>query len=150
MGGGIAMTYANAGIPVLLKEVDQEALDRGLATIRKNYAATVQKGRLTQQQMDERLARIEPTLSFDRFAEADIVVEAVFEGMALKKQVFAELDRVTRPDAILASNTSTLEHRRDRLGDEPAAAGDRPPLLQPGQRDEAAGDRPRQGSPARR
>jgi 3-hydroxyacyl-CoA dehydrogenase len=108
MGGGIAMTYANAGIPVLLKEVNQEAIDRGLATIRKNYASTVQKGRLTQQEMDERLARIEPTLTFDRFAEADIVVEAVFEGMALKKQVFAELDMVTRPDAILASNTSTL------------------------------------------
>jgi 3-hydroxyacyl-CoA dehydrogenase len=108
MGGGIAMAYASAGIPVLLKEVNQEALDRGLATIRKNYASTVQKGRLTQQQMDERLARIEPTLTFDRFAEADIVVEAVFEGMALKKQVFAELDKVARPDAILASNTSTL------------------------------------------
>src|SRR4029450_5268929 len=108
MGGGIAMTYANAGIPVLLKEIDQPALDRGLATIRKNYATTVQKGKLTQEQMEERLARIEPTLSFDRFKEADIVVEAVFEGMALKKQVFAELDRVTRPDAVLASNTSSL------------------------------------------
>jgi 3-hydroxyacyl-CoA dehydrogenase len=120
MGGGIAMTYANAGIPVLLKEVDQAALDRGLATIRKNYSNTVQKGRLTQQQMEERLARIEPTLSFDRFAEADIVVEAVFENMALKKQVFAELDRVMRPDAILASNTSTLNI------DEIAAATSRP------------------------
>jgi len=120
MGGGIAMTYANAGIPVLLKEVDQAALDRGLATIKKNYASTVQKGRLTQQQMDERLARIEPTLTFDRFAEADIVVEAVFEGMALKKQVFAELDKVARPDAILASNTSTLNI------DEIASATSRP------------------------
>jgi 3-hydroxyacyl-CoA dehydrogenase len=109
MGGGIAMSYANAGIPVVLKEVTQEALDRGLATIRRNYATTVQKGRLTQQQMDERLARIQPTLTYDRFGEADIVVEAVFEGMALKKQVFAELDKVTRPDAILASNTSTLD-----------------------------------------
>jgi 3-hydroxyacyl-CoA dehydrogenase len=109
MGGGIAMTYANAGIPVLLKEVDQAALDRGLATIRKNYASTVQKGRLTPQQMDERMARIEPTITYDRFTEADIVVEAVFEGMALKKQVFAELDAKTRPDAILASNTSTLD-----------------------------------------
>ncbi len=108
MGGGIAMTYANAGIPVLLREVSQEALDRGLATIRKNYAATVQKGRLTQAQADERLARIQPTLTYDGFADADIIVEAVFEGMALKKQVFAELDRVARPDAILASNTSTL------------------------------------------
>jgi 3-hydroxyacyl-CoA dehydrogenase len=109
MGGGITMAYANAGIPVLLKEVDQPALDRGLATIKKNYAGSVQKGRLSQQQMDQRLALIQPTLAYDGFKEADVVVEAVFEGMALKKQVFAELDRVTRPDAILASNTSTLD-----------------------------------------
>jgi 3-hydroxyacyl-CoA dehydrogenase len=109
MGGGITMAYANAGIPVLLKEVDQPTLDRGLATIRKNYAGSVQKGRLSQQQMDQRLALIQPTLTYDGFQNADIVVEAVFEGMELKKQVFAELDRVTRPDAILASNTSTLD-----------------------------------------
>jgi 3-hydroxyacyl-CoA dehydrogenase len=123
MGGGIAMTYANAGIPVLLKEVNQDALDRGLATIRKNYDATVQKGRLTRQQADERLARIEPTLCYDRFAEADIMVEAVFEGMALKKLVFAELDRVARPGAILASNTSSLDI------DETASATTRPDLV---------------------
>jgi 3-hydroxyacyl-CoA dehydrogenase len=109
MGGGITMAYANAGIPVLLKEVDQPALDRGLATIRKNYAGSVQKGRLSQEQMDQRLALIRPTLTFDGFRDVDIVVEAVFEGMELKKQVFAELDRVTRPDALLASNTSTLD-----------------------------------------
>ena len=109
MGGGITMAYANAGIPVILKEIAQEALDRGFDTIRKNYAATVAKGRLTQQQMDERLARIQPTLSYDRFQEADIVVEAVFEAMALKKKTFAELERVARPDTILASNTSTLD-----------------------------------------
>ena len=109
MGRGIAMCYANAGLPVLLKETDQPALDRALEAIRKIYASTVQKGRLTKQQMDERLARIEPTLTYDRFREADIVVEAVFEGMDLKKQVFAELDRVTRHDAVLASNTSTLD-----------------------------------------
>jgi 3-hydroxyacyl-CoA dehydrogenase len=109
MGGGITMVYANAGIPVLLKEVDQPALDRGLATIKKNYAGSVQKGRLSQQQMDQRLALIQPTLTYDGFQNADIVVEAVFEGMELKKQVFAELDRVTRPDAVLASNTSTLD-----------------------------------------
>jgi 3-hydroxyacyl-CoA dehydrogenase len=109
MGGGIAMAYANAGLPVLLKEVAQEPLDRGLATIRKNYSAAVQRGRLSQAEMDQRMSRIEPTLSYDGFRNADIVVEAVFEGMELKKQVFAELDRVTRPDAILASNTSTLD-----------------------------------------
>lgn len=120
MGGGITMAYANAGIPVLLKEVVQDALDRGLATIRKNYAATVSKGRLTQEQMDQRLALITPTLTFDRFTEADIVVEAVFEEMKLKKAVFAELDRATRPDAVLASNTSTLNI------DEIASATSRP------------------------
>jgi 3-hydroxyacyl-CoA dehydrogenase len=109
MGGGITMAYANAGIPVLLKEVDQPALDRGLATIKKNYAASMQKGRLTQEQMAQRLALIQPTLTYDGFQDVDIVVEAVFEGMELKKRVFAELDRVTRPNAILASNTSTLD-----------------------------------------
>ena len=109
MGGGIAMNYANAGIPVLIKETTQEALDHGLAIIRKNYASTVQKGRMTAAQMEERMGLIHPTLNYDRFMEADIVVEAVFEGMELKKQVFAELDKVTRPDAILASNTSTLD-----------------------------------------
>ena len=80
-----------------------------LATIRKNYEASVRKGRLTPQHMAERLALIEPTLTYERFAEADIVVEAVFEGMELKKQVFAELDQFARPDAVLASNTSTLD-----------------------------------------
>jgi len=108
MGGGITMNYANAGIPVLFKEVTQEALDKGLAIIQKNYASTVAKGRLTQQQMDERMARIEPTLTYDKFGEADVITEAVFEDMKLKKVIFAELDKVAKPDAILASNTSTL------------------------------------------
>jgi 3-hydroxyacyl-CoA dehydrogenase len=109
MGGGITMAYANAGIPVLVKEVDQPALECGLATIKKNYAASVHKGRLSQRQMDQRLALIQLTLTYDGFQDVDIVVEAVFEGMELKKRVFAELDRVTRPNAILASNTSTLD-----------------------------------------
>ncbi len=108
MGGGIAMNFANAGIPVLLKETDQAALDRGVNTIRKNYENTMKKGRLTQQQMDERMKLIRPTLTYDGFADADMVVEAVFEGMALKKQVFGELDKICKPGAILASNTSTL------------------------------------------
>jgi 3-hydroxyacyl-CoA dehydrogenase len=123
MGGGIAMTYANAGIPVLLKEVSQKDLDNGLERIRKNYAASVEKGRLTRQQVDQRLALISPVLSYERFQEADIVVEAVFEEMALKKRVFAELDKVARRDAILASNTSTLDI------DEIAAATSRPELV---------------------
>ncbi len=120
MGGGITMNYANAGIPVLFKEISQEALDKGLAIIKKNYSATVSKGRLTQKEMDERMALIEPTTSYDKFKEADIVVEAVFEEMSLKKKVFAELEKVTRPEAILASNTSTLNI------DEIASATSRP------------------------
>ena len=108
MGGGIAMVLANAGISVLLKEADQAALDRGIATIRKNYAGSVQRGRFTQQFADECLKRIQPTLSLDGFSGVDLVIEAVFEGMALKKEVFKELDRVCKPGAILASNTSTL------------------------------------------
>lgn len=108
MGGGIAMVFANAGIPVLLKDVDQTALDAGMEKIRKNYAGSVQRGRFTQQFVDERLQLIRPVLTYDGFADADMVVEAVFEGMALKKSVFAELDRVCKPGAILASNTSTL------------------------------------------
>ena len=108
MGGGIAMNYANAGIPVLLKETTREALDRGLATITRNYASTVKKGRLSQADMDKRLALISPTLSYDGFAEADIIVEAVFENMELKKKTFSEIDAIAKPSAILASNTSTL------------------------------------------
>ena len=108
MGGGIAMVLANAGIPVLLKEADQPALDRGLATIQSNYANSVKRGRFTPQDAEERFKRITPTLSYDDFAKADLVIEAVFEGMALKKEVFKELDRVCKPGAILASNTSTL------------------------------------------
>jgi 3-hydroxyacyl-CoA dehydrogenase len=108
MGGGIAMVFSNAGIPVLLKEADQAALDRGMATIQKNYANSIKRGRFTQQFVDECLKRIEPTLSFDGFSAVDMVIEAVFEGMALKKEVFAELDRVCKAGAILASNTSTL------------------------------------------
>src|ERR1700746_2007594 len=109
MGGGIAMVFANAGFPVLLKEADQPALDRGLATIQKNYQSSVKRGRLTQQFADERQQLIKPTLSYDDFGKVDMVVEAVFEGMSLKKEVFGELDRVCRPGAILASNTSTLD-----------------------------------------
>jgi 3-hydroxyacyl-CoA dehydrogenase len=108
MGGGIAMSYANAGIPVLLKEVDDAALQRGLATIRKNYESSVAKGRMTQQAFERTMALITPTTSYDGFATVDIVVEAVFENMDLKKKTFAELGSVTRHDCVMASNTSTL------------------------------------------
>jgi len=109
MGGGIAMVFANAGIPVLLKEADQAALDQGLSKIRKNYATSVERGRFTQEFVDERLKLIQPTLSYDGFERVDMVIEAVFEGMALKKEVFDQLDRVCKAGAILASNTSTLD-----------------------------------------
>jgi 3-hydroxyacyl-CoA dehydrogenase len=108
MGGGIAMVFANAGIPVVLKETEQAALDRGLATLRSNYANSVKRGRFTQRYADERVALITPTLSYADFGEVDIVIEAAFESMALKKEIFRELGQVCKDDAILASNTSTL------------------------------------------
>jgi 3-hydroxyacyl-CoA dehydrogenase len=120
MGGGIAMVFANAGIPVLLKDADQPALDRGMEVIRKNYASSVKRGRFSQQFVDERLQLITPTLEFDDFGRVDLVVEAVFEGMALKKEIFSLLDRLCRAGAILASNTSTLSI------DEIASATERP------------------------
>jgi 3-hydroxyacyl-CoA dehydrogenase len=123
MGGGIAMVLANAGIPVLLKDADQAALDRGLATIQSNYANSVKRGRFSQQDADERFKRVTPTLSYDDFSKVDLVIEAVFEGMALKKEVFKELDRVCKPGAILASNTSTLNI------DEIASATSRPEFV---------------------
>jgi 3-hydroxyacyl-CoA dehydrogenase len=109
MGGGIAMNYANAGIPVLLKEVTQEALDRGLATIRRNYQSSVSKGKMTPEQLERTMALITPTVTYEGFEKVDIVTEAVFENFDLKKATFTELGRVTRPECILASNTSTLD-----------------------------------------
>ena len=123
MGGGIAMAYANAGIPVLLKEIDQSALDRGLATIRRNYESTVAKGKLSRDAYERTMALITPTTSYDGFDKVDIVIEAVFEDMALKKKTFAELAGVTRPECILASNSSTLDI------DEFANASGRPELV---------------------
>jgi 3-hydroxyacyl-CoA dehydrogenase len=123
MGGGIAMNYANAGIPVIVKETKQEALDRGLGIIRNNYAKTVVKGKLTQAAMDQRMALITPQLTFAGLDQADIITEAVFENMALKKQIFSELDKVAKPNAILATNTSTLDI------DEIASATSRPNMV---------------------
>ncbi len=108
MGGGITMNFVNAGIPVVLLETKQEALDKGLATIRKNYENTMKKGKLTQAQLDERMGLITPTLSYDDFRAVDLVIEAVFENMDVKEQVFKKLDEVIKPGAILASNTSAL------------------------------------------
>ncbi len=109
MGGGIAMNFASVGIPVLLMDATQDGLDRGMAIIAKNYASGVKKGRMTQAQMDATMALIQPTLSYDDLSAVDIVIEAVFEEMDIKKTVFAELDRVCKADAILATNTSTLD-----------------------------------------
>jgi len=109
MGGGIAMNYANAGIPVIVKETSQAALDRGLGIIRNNYAKTVAKGKLSQEAMDQRMSLITGQLTYDGFDQADIITEAAFENMALKKQIFAELDKIAKPGAILATNTSTLD-----------------------------------------
>jgi len=109
MGGGIAMSFVNAGIPVTLIEMKQEALDRGIATIRKNYANTVSKGRLRQEDMDKRMALITPALDLAAAKEADIVVEAVFERMDVKQDIFRKLDATMKQGAILATNTSTLD-----------------------------------------
>ncbi len=108
MGGGIAMCFANAGIPVKLLDVKQDFLDKGLAIIQKNYANTVAKGSLKQEVMDKRMSLIQPTLAYEDLKDADLVIEAVFEDMAIKKEVFTKLDAVCKPGAILASNTSYL------------------------------------------
>jgi 3-hydroxyacyl-CoA dehydrogenase len=109
MGGGIAMSFANAGIPVTVVETSQEALDRGLSKIKNNYLSTVQKGRLTQSDMDKRMGLIRGTLNLAQAADADIVIEAVFERMDVKQDLFRKLDGVMERGAILATNTSTLD-----------------------------------------
>jgi 3-hydroxyacyl-CoA dehydrogenase len=109
MGGGISMNFLNAGIPVTILEMKQEALDRGIATIRRNYEAQVKKGKLKQDVYEQRMALLKPTLSYDDLKDADLVIEAVFEEMGVKQAVFKKLDEVARPGAILASNTSTLD-----------------------------------------
>jgi len=109
MGGGIAMACANAGFPVLLKETRQDALDAGMAAIQRNYAVSVKRGRFSPEDVAARLARIHPQLDYAGFDAADLVIEAVFENTELKKQIFRELETRTKPQCILASNTSTLD-----------------------------------------
>ena len=108
MGGGISMNFLNAGIPVVMLEMKQDALDRGVAIIRKNYESQVKKGKLKQDKYDQRMSLLSTTLSYDALKDADMVIEAVFEEIGVKEAVFKELDRVMKPGAILASNTSTL------------------------------------------
>ncbi len=120
MGGGITMNFVNAGIPVILKESSSEALERGVAIIRKNYSNSVAKGRFSADVMEQRMALIIPQLTYDGFDQVDIITEAAFEGMALKKEIFAAIDGIAKPGCILASNTSTLSI------DEIASATSRP------------------------
>jgi 3-hydroxyacyl-CoA dehydrogenase len=109
MGGGIAMNFLNAGIPVVMLEMKQEALDNGVGIIRKNYDAQVKKGKLKQDKLDARMALLSTTLNYADLKDADMVIEAVFEDMGVKEAVFKTLDEVMKPGAILASNTSTLD-----------------------------------------
>ena len=112
MGGGISMNFLNAGIPVKILEMKQEALDRGIATIRKNYESQVKRGKLKQDKYDQRMALLSTTLDYADLKDADMVIEAVFEDMGVKETVFKRLDEVMKPGAILASNTSTLDMNR--------------------------------------
>ncbi len=109
MGGGITMNFLNAGIPVTLVEREQAALDRGVGVIRKNYENTAAKGRMTAEQVEQRMALLTPALELDALAQVDLVIEAVFEDMGIKKDVFGKLDTIAKPGAILASNTSFLD-----------------------------------------
>ena len=120
MGGGIAMNFLNVGIPVTLLEMTQEALDRGVGVIRKNYENTASKGKLTLEQVEQRMGLLKPTLSYEDLTQADLIIEAVFETMAIKKDVFGKLDKTAKKGAILASNTSYLSI------DEIAASTSRP------------------------
>ncbi|MFL6747346.1 MAG: 3-hydroxyacyl-CoA dehydrogenase NAD-binding domain-containing protein [Sphingomicrobium sp.] len=108
MGGGIAMNFLSAGIPVTIVEMSQEALDRGTGVMRKNYEATAAKGRMTGEQVEQAMGLLSPTLDFSALADCDLIIEAVFETMEIKKEVFGKLDKIAKPGAILASNTSYL------------------------------------------
>lgn len=109
MGGGITMNFLNAGLPVILVETSQEALDRGIGVIRRNYEATAKKGRMTPEAVEQRMALITPSLDMTDLGDVDLVIEAIFEDLSVKKDVFSRLDAIARPGAILASNTSFLD-----------------------------------------
>src|SRR4051794_23299204 len=109
MGGGISMNFLSAGIPVTIVEMDRQALDRGTGVMRKNYEATAAKGRLTSEQVEKAMGYLQPTLDFAALADCDLIIEAVYENMDVKKEVFARIDKIAKPGAILASNTSYLD-----------------------------------------
>ena len=108
MGGGISMNFLSAGIPVTIVEMNQEALDRGTGVMRKNYEATASKGRMTSEQVEKAMGYLQPTLDFAALADCDLIIEAVYENMDVKKEIFGRLDKIAKPGAILASNTSYL------------------------------------------
>ena len=149
MGGGISMNFLNAGIPVTIVEMKQDALDRGLDIIRSNYESTAKNGRLTQADVEKRMGLLSARLDLDDLADCDLVIEAVFERMDIKKEVFGKLDKIVKQGAILATNTSYLNV--DEIASVTSAAGarHRPALLLAGQRDAAAGDRARRQRPAK-
>ena len=120
MGGGISMNFLSVGIPVTIVEMKQEALDRGIGVIRKNYENSAKKGRFSMDEVEARMGRLTPSLDMDDLADCDLIIEAVFENMAIKKEIFGKLDQIAKPGAILASNTSYLNV------DEIAAATSRP------------------------
>ena len=136
MGGGIAMSFADFGLPVKLVDSSREVLDRGLARIRNNYAVSVKRGSLTQQEMDERLALIEPVETYEAIGDCDAVIEAVFEQMPVKKEVFARLDEVMKPGALLYHQHLGARHRRDRQRHQAARGRGRHALLRARQRHE--------------
>jgi 3-hydroxyacyl-CoA dehydrogenase len=109
MGGGISMNFLNAGIPVTIVETAQAALDRGLGVIRKNYERSAARGRFTMEEVEQRMGRLTPSLNLEDLADCDLIIEAVFENMQVKKDIFARLDQIAKPGAILATNTSALD-----------------------------------------
>ena len=129
MGGGIAMNFVNAGIPVTIVETQQEALDRGLAVVRANYERSARNGRFPIEDVDRRMGLITGSLSLDDLAAADLVIEAVFERMDIKKDVFTKLDAICKPGAVLATNTSALNIDEIASVTEPPGIGDRAALL---------------------
>ena len=137
------MACTNAGLEVRLHDASREGLDRGVQTIQRNYAVSVARKRFTEDAVAERMARITPQLDLAGFDTVDVVIEAVFEDMALKREIFSALDRVARPDAVLATNTSTLDIDAIASATSRPEASGRPAFLQPRQRDAAARNRPR-------
>ena len=139
MGGGIAMNFANVGIPVTIVEMKQEALDRGLGVIRKNYETTAKRGKLKAEDVEKRMGLLTGTLELEKLADCDLVIEAVFENMDVKKEVFGKLDKIVKQGAILASNTSYLNINEIAERHPASGVGDRPALLLARERDAPAG-----------